>query len=200
MSLEKTLSQIEGSFSDYVFGLTEFAGEKIIHIKGQSIIDVLKIFKDAGFNFLADLTATDNLTLGGFERFAVVYHLLSHASAERVTVKAYVPEDNPVLPSIELLWKTADWQEREVFDLFGIKFIHHPDLRRIMTDYNFEGHPLRKDFPLTGHNEVRYDNSEKKVIYEKVKLPQEYRNFDYSSPWEGLENKLIGDEKAKKEN
>lgn len=156
MSLEKTLSQIEDSFSDYVFGLTEFAGEKIIHIKGQSIIDVLKIFMDAGFNFLADLTATDNLTLGGFERFAVVYHLLSHASAERVTVKAYVPEDNPVLPSIELLWKTADWQEREVFDLFGIKFEGHPNLIRIMNPDDYEGYPLRKDYPRLGRKE-RYD-------------------------------------------
>ena len=156
MSLEKTLSQIEDSFSDNVFGLTEFAGEKIIHIKGQSIIDVLKIFKDSGFNFLADLTAIDNLTLGGFERFAVVYHLLSHASTERVTVKAYVPEDNPVLPSIELLWKTADWQEREVFDLFGIKFEGHPNLIRIMNPDDYEGHPLRRDYPRLGRKE-RYD-------------------------------------------
>ena len=156
MSLEKTISQIEDSFSDYVFGLTEFAGEKIIHIKGQSIIDVLKIFMDAGFNFLADLTAIDNLTLGGFERFTVVYHLLSHASAERVTVKAYVPEDNPVLPSIELLWKTADWQEREVFDLFGIKFEGHPNLIRIMNPDDYEGYPLRKDYPRLGRKE-RYD-------------------------------------------
>ena len=156
MSLEKTLSQIKGSFSDYVLGLTEYAGEQIIHIKGQGVIDVLKTFKDAGFNFLADLTAIDNLTLGGFERFAVVYHLLSHASAERVTVKAYVPEDNPVLPSIELLWKTADWQEREVFDLFGIKFEGHPNLIRIMNPDDYEGYPLRKDYPRLGRKE-RYD-------------------------------------------
>ena len=156
MSLEKTLSQIKGSFSDYVLGLTEYAGEQIIHIKGQGVIDVLKTFKDAGFNFLADLTAIDNLTLGGFERFAVVYHLLSHGSAERVTIKAYVPEDNPVLPSIELLWKTADWQEREVFDLFGIEFEGHPNLTRIMNPDDYEGHPLRKDYPRLGRKE-RYD-------------------------------------------
>jgi NADH-quinone oxidoreductase subunit C len=156
MSLEKTLSQIEGSFSDYVLGLAEYAGEQIIHIKGQGVIDVLKTFKDAGFNFLADLTAIDNLTLGGFERFAVVYHLLSHGSAERVTIKAYVPEDNPVLPSIELLWKTADWQEREVFDLFGIEFEGHPNLTRIMNPDDYEGHPLRKDYPRLGRKE-RYD-------------------------------------------
>ena len=156
MSLEKTLSQIKGSFSDYVLGLTEYAGEQIIHIKGQCVIDVLKTFKDAGFNFLADLTAIDNLTLGGFERFAVVYHLLSHGSAERVTIKAYVPEDNPVLPSIELLWKTADWQEREVFDLFGIEFEGHPNLTRIMNPDDYEGHPLRKDYPRLGRKE-RYD-------------------------------------------
>jgi NADH-quinone oxidoreductase subunit C len=156
MSLEKTLSQIKGSFSDYVLGLTEYAGEQIVHIKGQGVIDVLKTFKDAGFNFLADLTAIDNLTLGGFERFAVVYHLLSHGSAERVTIKAYVPEDNPVLPSIELLWKTADWQEREVFDLFGIEFEGHPNLTRIMNPDDYEGHPLRKDYPRLGRKE-RYD-------------------------------------------
>ena len=156
MSLEKTLSQIKGSFSDYVLGLTEYAGEQIIHIKGQGVIDVLKTFKDAGFNFLADLTAIDNLTLGGFERFAVVYHLLSHGSAERVTIKAYVPEDNPVLPSIELLWKTADWQEREVFDLFGIEFEGHPNLTRIMNPDDYEGHPLRKAYPRLGRKE-RYD-------------------------------------------
>ncbi len=153
MSLEKTLSQIKGSFSDYVLGLTEYAGEQIIHIKGQGVIDVLKTFKDAGFNFLADLTAIDNLTLGGFERFAVVYHLLSHGSAERVTIKAYVPEDNPVLPSIESLWKTADWQEREVFDLFGIEFEGHPNLTRIMNPDDYEGHPLRKDYPRLGRKE-----------------------------------------------
>ncbi len=156
MSLEKTLSQIKGSFSDYVLGLTEYAGEQIVHIKGQGVIDVLKTFKDAGFNFLADLTAIDNLTLGGFERFAVVYHLLSHGSAERVTIKAYVPENNPVLPSIELLWKTADWQEREVFDLFGIEFEGHPNLTRIMNPDDYEGHPLRKDYPRLGRKE-RYD-------------------------------------------
>ena len=156
MSLEKTLSQIKGSFSDYVLGLSEYAGEQIVHIKGQGVIDVLKTFKDAGFNFLADLTAIDNLTLGGFERFAVVYHLLSHGSAERVTIKAYVPEDNPVLPSIELLWKTADWQEREVFDLFGIEFEGHPNLTRIMNPDDYEGHPLRKDYPRLGRKE-RYD-------------------------------------------
>ena len=156
MSLEKTLSQIKDSFSDYVLGLTEYAGEQIIHIKGQGVIDVLKTFKDAGFNFLADLTAIDNLTLGGFERFAVVYHLLSHGSAERVTIKAYVSEDNPVLPSIESLWKTADWQEREVFDLFGIEFEGHPNLTRIMNPDDYEGHPLRKDYPRLGRKE-RYD-------------------------------------------
>ena len=156
MSLKKTFSQINASFSDYVLDLTEYAGEQIIHIKGQVVIDVLETFKDAGFNFLADLTAIDNLTLGGFERFAVVYHLLSHPTAERVTVKAYVSEDNPVLPSIQLLWKTADWQEREVFDLFGIKFEGHPNLIRIMNPDDYEGHPLRRDYPRLGRKE-RYD-------------------------------------------
>ena len=114
----------------------------------------------------------------------------------RILIKSEINEDEK-LQSITSIHKAADWYERECYDLFGIQFLNHPDLRRIMTDYNFEGHPLRKDFPLTGHTEVRYDDLEKKVVYEPVQLNQEFRNFDYMSPWEGFENELIGDEKSK---
>jgi len=147
------LSKIKERLPGAVLDITEFAGEHILHVQGQDILKVLTEFKDDGFNFLADLTAIDNLTLGGFERFAVSYHLLSHKTAERVTVKAYISEEKPSLPSVESLWKTADWQEREVFDLYGIKFEGHPNLIRIMNPDDFEGYPLRKDYPRLGRKE-----------------------------------------------
>jgi len=147
------LSKIKERLPGAVLDITEFAGEHILHVQGQDILKVLTELKDDGFNFLADLTAIDNLTLGGFERFAVSYHLLSHKTAERVTVKAYIPEEKPSLPSVESLWKTADWQEREVFDLYGIKFEGHPNLIRIMNPDDFEGYPLRKDYPRLGRKE-----------------------------------------------
>ena len=147
------LSKIEESFPEAILDITEFAGEHIFHVKGRDILMVLTELKADGFNFLADLTAIDNLTLGGFERFAVSYHLLCHQTAERLTVKAYIPEEEPSLPSVESLWKTADWQEREVFDLYGIKFEGHPNLIRIMNPDDFEGYPLRKDYPRLGRKE-----------------------------------------------
>ena len=148
------------------------------------------------FNQLIDITAIDYPSRD--LRFDIIYILISLTLNQRIILKSPVNE-NDNLDSISLIHKSANWYERECYDLFGIKFINHPDLRRIMTDYNFEGHPLRKDFPLTGHTEVRFDDQEKKVVYEPVKLSQEFRDFDYSSPWEGLENQLIGDEKAEKE-
>ena len=147
------LSKIKERFPDAVLDITEFAGEHILHVKGQDILTVLTELKDDGFHFLADLTAIDNLTLGGFDRFAVSYHLLSHKTAERVTVKAYISEEKPSLPSVESLWKTADWQEREVFDLYGIKFEGHPNLIRIMNPDDYDGYPLRKDYPRLGRKE-----------------------------------------------
>ena len=147
------LSKIEESFPEAILDMTEFAGEHIFHVKGRDILTVLTELKADGFNFLADLTAIDNLTLGGFERFAVSYHLLSHKTTERLTVKAYIPEEKPSLPSVESLWKTADWQEREVFDLYGIKFEGHPNLIRIMNPDDFDGYPLRKDYPRLGRKE-----------------------------------------------
>ena len=147
------LSKIKERFPEAILDMTEFAGEHIFHVKGRDILTVLTELKADGFNFLADLTAIDNLTLGGFERFAVSYHLLCHQTAERLTVKAYIPEEEPSLPSVESLWKTADWQEREVFDLYGIKFEGHPNLIRIMNPDDFDGYPLRKDYPRLGRKE-----------------------------------------------
>ena len=153
MPTETILSKIKETLPDAVLDITEFAGEHILHVKGQDILNVLTELKDYGFNFLADLTAIDNLTLGGFERFAVSYHLLSHKTTERATVKAYISEEKPSLPSVESLWKTADWQEREVFDLYGIKFEGHPNLIRIMNPDDYDGYPLRKDYPRLGRKE-----------------------------------------------
>jgi len=153
MPTETILSKIKEKLPGAVLDITEFAGEQILHVKGQDILKVLTELKEDGFNFLADLTAIDNLTLGGFDRFAVSYHLLSHKTAERATVKAYISEGKPSLPSVESLWKTADWQEREVFDLYGIKFEGHPNLIRIMNPDDYDGHPLRKDYPRLGRKE-----------------------------------------------
>jgi len=128
-------------------------------------------------------------------RFDVVYHMLSMSHNTRIRVKVTTDTDVPV-PSITELFPNADWYEREAFDMYGIAFIGHPDLRRILTDYGFEGFPLRKDFPLTGFVEVRYDDERKQVVYEPVNLPQEYRSFDFMSPWEGAKYVLPGDEKV----
>jgi len=170
-----------------------------INVSKNNILPTLHNLKNdqnLQFNQLIDLTAIDYPSREN--RFDIVYILLSMKKNERVIVKTSIKVDDEI-ESITSIHKAADWYERECYDLFGINFINHPDLRRIMTDYNFEGHPLRKDFPLTGHNEVRYDDLEKKVIYEPVKLTQEYRNFDYMSPWEGIDNNLIGDDKADEE-
>ena len=170
-----------------------------IHIKKNEILKTIQYLKEdqnLQYNQLIDLTAIDYPSRE--KRFEVVYILLSMTQNKRIIIKSSLNENENV-NSIISIHKAADWYERECYDLFGIKFINHPDLRRIMTDYNFEGHPLRKDFPLTGHTEVRYDDLQKKVIYEPVKLTQEYRNFDYMSPWEGLDNNLIGDDKSKEE-
>ena len=158
-------------------------------------IKELKEYPNFKFDQLIDLTAIDYPSRE--KRFDVIYLLLSMTLNQRLLVKTSL-DNSEIIESVIPIHRAADWYERECYDLFGIQFLNHPDLRRIMTDYNFEGHPLRKDFPLTGHTEVRYDDLEKKVVYEQVKLTQEYRNFDYMSPWEGFDNKLVGDEKSKK--
>ena len=142
----------------------------------------LKTNEQCKFKQLIDIVAADYL--GDDQRFRIYYLLLSHENNLRIQVSINLSIDEKV-PSIVKLYPSSNWMEREVFDMYGIKFKNHPDLRRILTDYNFKGFPLRKDFPLTGFNEVRYSEKEKKVIYEPVKLEQNYRNFDYESPWEG---------------
>ena len=156
-----------------------------IEINKENLIDVIlfiKTNKDTKFRQLIDLTVVDYPE--NVQRFKVVYLFLSHEFNQRMLLSYYINE-NEVIPSITSIFPAANWMEREVFDMYGVNFKDHPDLRRILTDYGFEGHPLRKDFPLTGHTEVRYNEEEKKVIYEPVKLEQNYRNFDYESPWEG---------------
>ena len=157
-----------------------------------SFVDFLQSDSNARFSTLVDITAVDYPERD--RRFDVVYHFLSMYRNHRIRVKIAVREDEMV-PSITEVHPSANWFEREVFDMFGILFSGHPDLRRILTDYGFRGHPLRKDFPTTGYTEVRYDEEQKRVVYEPVKLVQEYRQFDFMSPWEGAEYILPGDEK-----
>ena len=156
-----------------------------INIDSIDLIDVtlfIKSNEDTKFRQLMDVTVVDYPE--NTQRFKVVYLFLSHEFNQRI-ILSYLISENEVIPSLTPIYPAANWMEREVFDMYGIKFKNHPDLRRILTDYGFEGHPLRKDFPLTGHTEVRYSEDQKKVISEPVKLEQNYRNFDYESPWEG---------------
>ena len=156
-----------------------------INIDSEDLIDVtlfIKSNEDAKFRQLIDVTVVDFPE--NTQRFKVVYLFLSHEFNQRI-ILSYLISENEVIPSLTSIYPSANWMEREVFDMYGVKFKNHPDLRRILTDYGFEGHPLRKDFPLSGHTEVRYSEDQKKVIKEPVKLEQNYRNFDYESPWEG---------------
>jgi NADH-quinone oxidoreductase subunit C len=172
-------------------------GELTLKAEIGDILRVLKFLRDdpeCRFVCFTDIAGVDYPQRE--KRFDVVYHLLSPYKNRRVRVKIEADEDTQV-PSAIPVFPAANWYEREVFDLYGVLFADHPDLRRILTDYGFSGHPLRKDFPLTGHVEVRYDDEQKRVVYEPVKLVQEFRSFDYLSPWEGTEYVLPGDEKAK---
>ena len=156
-----------------------------INIDSEDLIDVtlfIKSNENTKFRQLIDITVVDYPE--NTQRFKVVYLFLSHEFNQRI-ILSYLISENEVIPSLTSIYPAANWMEREVFDMYGVKFKDHPDLRRILTDYGFEGHPLRKDFPLTGHTEVRYSEEQKKVIKEPVKLEQNYRNFDYESPWEG---------------
>lgn len=170
----------------------------IIYVGKNEIIQFLKFLRDdknLSFKILLDVFGADMLGKRT-PRFEVIYNLLSLKLNNRITVKVAL-EDQENLPTVSKIFSSAGWFEREVFDMYGIVFDNHPDLRRILTDYGFEGHPLRKDFPLTGYVEVRYDEEKKKVIYEPVKLMQQFRQFDFESPFEGPVYKLPGDEKAK---
>ena len=156
-----------------------------INIDREDLIDVILFLKNnenTKFRQLIDITAVDYPQKD--KRFKLVYMFLSHEYNSRLVLEYFINEDE-IVPTITNIYPASNWMEREVFDMYGVKFKDHPDLRRILTDYGFEGYPLRKDFPLTGHNEVRYSEDQKKVIYEPVKLEQNYRNFDYESPWEG---------------
>ena len=158
-----------------------------IQINKETLLDVIIFLKknnSTKFKQLIDITAVDYI--GSENRFKMIYLLLSHEFNQRINIIFNINE-NELVNSLTKIFPSANWMEREVFDMYGIKFNDHPDLRRILTDYGFSGHPLRKDFPITGHTEVRYSEEKKKVIYEPVKLEQNYRNFDYSSPWEGTE-------------
>ena len=170
---------------------TKIKGSKIRHnqlyitINSEDLLDVvllLKTNKNTKFRQLIDITAADYPE--NQQRFKMIYLLLSHEFNQRIILSYFINENEPI-SSLTKIFPSANWMEREIFDMYGVKFTDHPDLRRILTDYGFEGYPLRKDFPLTGHNEVRYSEDEKKVVYEPVKLEQNYRNFDYESPWEG---------------
>ena len=159
----------------------------------ESFVEFLKVDQNCRFSTLVDITGVDHPEREA--RFEVVYHFLSMYQNQRIRIKVAIREDEMV-PSITAVHPSANWFEREVFDMFGILFSGHPDLRRILTDYGFRGHPLRKDFPTTGYTEVRYDEEQKRVVYEPVSLVQEYRQFDFMSPWEGAEYILPGDDKA----
>jgi NADH-quinone oxidoreductase subunit C len=172
-------------------------GELTILVPGEEIVRVLTFLRDDPgclFVSLMDLCGADYP--GREKRFDVVYHLISYRHNRRIRIKVEADEVTPV-PSVIDVYPTANWFEREAYDLYGVLFSGHPDLRRILTDYGFEGHPLRKDFPLSGFVEVRYDEEQKRVVYEPIKLQQEFRSFDFLSPWEGTDYVLPGDEKAK---
>ncbi len=171
-------------------------GELTIHVAPAEIVPVLKLLRDDGrcrFEILLDICGVD--WPAREKRFDVVYHLLSPRLSQRIRVKIETDEDTPVTSAVDV-FPAANWYEREAYDMYGILFSGHPDLRRLLTDYGFNGFPLRKDFPLTGYVEVRYDDEQKRVVYEPVKLTQEFRRFDFESPWEQAGRVLPGDEKA----
>jgi NADH-quinone oxidoreductase subunit C len=174
----------------------ELIEEVTLIVRRDAILDVCRTLRDTpGLEYqqLMDIVGVDYPDRP--ERFDVVYHLLSLTKNRRIRVKITTDEATPV-PSVTALWPVAGWLEREVYDMFGVTFAGNPDLRRILTDYGFEGYPFRKDFPLTGHVELRYSEAEKRVVYEPVSLPQDFRSFDFLMPWEGPEYRLPGDEKA----
>jgi len=174
----------------------ELVGEVTLVVKRDAIIDVCRALRDTpGLEYqqLMEMAGVDYPDRP--ERFEIVYHLLSLTKNRRIRVKVSTDEGTPV-PSVTGLWPVAGWLEREVYDMYGVLFAGNPDLRRILTDYGFEGYPQRKDFPLTGHVELRYSEAEKRVVYEPVSLPQDFRTFDFLMPWEGPEYRLPGDEKA----
>jgi NADH-quinone oxidoreductase subunit C len=195
--LEALGQHIASSLGEAITGFAVAYGELTVVARGEDIVPVVTFLRDdPQCRFVCFISICGADYPGRERRFDVVYHFLSPFQNRRIRVKVEADDVTPV-PSIVSLWPGANWYERETYDLYGVLFSGHPDLRRILTDYGFEGHPLRKDFPLTGFVEVRYDDAQGRVLYEPVKLPQEFRNFDFLSPWEGTDYVLPGDEKAK---
>lgn len=195
-SLNNLGDHLRAKLGDVIVSCDVAYGELNVVAQAPAIKTVLAFLRDdpeCEFASLIDVTAVDYPTRQ--KRFDVVYHLLSMTKNRRVRVKVATDEDGQV-PSVVSIFPTANWFERETYDMYGVLFSDHPDLRRILTDYGFAGFPLRKDFPMTGYVEVRYDADQKRVVYEPVKLTQEFRSFDFLSPWEGAEYILPGDEKA----
>ena len=195
-NLQALADHISAALPALVIAIAVRHGELCIQVEREALPSVLGFLRDdlqCRFSVLCDICGVDYPDRP--QRFEVVYHLLSLAHNRRIRVKVDTDEEHPV-PSAVGLFSSAGWWEREAWDLFGIYFAGNPDLRRILTDYGFDGHPLRKDFPLTGYLEMRYDDQQKRVVYEPVRLPQEFRSFDFVSPWEGIDKILPGDEKA----
>ena len=195
-ALKDLVAYISAQIDESLNGVEWAGDEAVLRARPQSVLQVLRFLKDDSkcvFKTLVDLCGVDYPDRE--QRFEVVYNLLSVKHNLRMRVKVSTDEDTPV-PSACTLFMAAEWNEREAWDMYGIFFSDHPDLRRLLTDYGFEGHPLRKDFPLTGHVEVRYDDEVKRVVYEPVTLTQDFRTFDFLSPWEGAQSLLPGDDKA----
>jgi NADH-quinone oxidoreductase subunit C len=195
-TLDRLGQTIQKALGASVTGAAVTRGELTLTVKAADIVKVARFLRDDPaclFTCMIDVTALD--WPGREKRFDVVYHLLSPRINQRIRVKAEVAEGETIASLIEV-YRGVDWFEREAYDLYGVLFTGHPDMRRILTDYGFEGYPLRKDFPLTGFVEVRYDDEQKRVVYDPVRLAQEFRNFDFLSPWEGTDYVLPGDEKA----
>jgi NADH-quinone oxidoreductase subunit C len=196
-ALQELGNHLEMKRSDCVLSWEVAFGELTVTIAPSSLVSFVDFLKTDGaskFSSLVDITAVDYPTRA--KRFDVIYHFLSMYQNHRIRIRTQIREDEMV-PSIIDVDPASNWFEREIFDMFGILFTGHPDLRRILTDYGFRGYPLRKDFPTTGYTEVRYDEVQKRVVYEPVSLVQEYRQFDFMSPWEGAQYILPGDDKAK---
>ena len=198
-TLDRLGQTIKNALGASVRGYEVLHGELTVHAEAADIVKVASFLRDdpaCQFACIIDVTAVD--WPGREQRFDVVYHLLSPRMNKRVRVKIMTDEATPVASLVDV-YSGSNWYERETYDLYGVLFTGHPDMRRILTDYGFEGHPLRKDFPLTGFVEVRWDDEQKRVLYDKVKLNQEFRTFDFMSPWEGADYVLPGDAKAKAE-
>ena len=198
-ALRDLAGYIDSTFGDAINGHALVNGELMVEVGPQNLVKLCKFLRDDTqclFQQVVDICGVDYPERD--QRFDVVYNLLSFKHNMRIRLKVATNEDTAV-PSVVSIWPAANWYEREVWDMYGVFFSEHPDLRRILTDYGFDGHPQRRDFPLTGYVEMRYDDQQRRVVYEPVKLTQEFRSFDFMSPWEGMTPTLPGDEKAAKQ-